>query len=1275
VGIASLVYAILKLTPKTDYKLQPQLGLVQLTNRLLQLEEALVTYTPAPPVTSPPTPAGAPVEERATFLVRKELVQSHPTPTSTLSFNPLGRTVATTPVPAVFRGGRPQTLDTQCTVDASTSSITFLPDSHLTDALPHGATVNPSERVYVDYYVYEAIGGEATFSVLQAPLLAVQVIINEGLNNFVVSGDQTSNFPSNYLLRIEKEQVYLIGSSVYDSGPNTTTVTLAGAQVFQDSFTDPKIYVSSGSTRLTTSFPYSAYFTSEFQAFDPIARGMNTFKVFGDRSSVYRAGTVVLFTDGANSFTDFLQVTGSKYDATSAKTEVTLAANTLRQYVHGSQLLRYTVRPVFEAATTTAQTSKPPVLTQPYVVYRRTEGQAGHILSGIEYKLDDTGALTFTPALNPLEEVGLFYTGLRVISAGPRLRSSYTFAIVPTEQNGLLGQNLVANYSLYAPDNFYYRVETVTIFKAEVAADIEKSAKSGSPSSGPQTSNSSTPKLQEQGRESLYFQEKHLANVDYVARVSLKFFNDAVNDLENYLHTVDGRVVGDSDGLFKFDGAIDNPVRTSLTSATNQIDDQVKISPFPQPNGTTQAIYLAGPMSRFYKTLRNVFGGPTLAGSDDGDPIASVGWKNLSSLPGSAFRRWPRAQVLQSYAAGTSTFAVDNATGTSDALLRPAFVMNMRVVIQGPTGTFYLNDAAHTTVSSIGTGTPNTITLSAPVAAAVPAGATIYLAPSDASTALSDSAQNGYAMIYQFGKDIGSKLETGELLYVKRKFPYDGSLPTTFIPKSLCTNAVPAGDILQVNDVGLFNTITAPYKFPALYGGMTDDDGDQAVPMVGPTSEGELTLAGGGPLNDEYSVIRPSTGTLRTNTTAPYVGTGSLNPAKTVITDTSVSFPSPVPKIYDLVRILNGANGATSFRRVTAVGANTITVDSPFSVVDSGFTYTVTVSSLAVSGIALNTTISGITLTDTAASFLTTAKVGWTVVLTDVLHQAQRRQIVAIPSNTQLTLSAALTNGTGAYRIDNPLDTYSGAVLGFVSSALSAELTALTAQETALQDFFNTVFTTLSSSGNGVAASTTVFTDSSANFSTVTMADFVYIPSGVLAGVYAIASVDSATQLTVSTPFPGTGSAISYQVVSAFGTSIATLQDIMGILAAIPSVTAQAQAFQTLFNASVQVLLVGVPDTNAFARGYLTTDLNTRSTQVQSRITYLTDTATGPISKITKALTGSDRLYDKRYTWIDARINLESGYLVQQTRAVTNRVKAQADVLNQLIKLLTVEGS
>jgi hypothetical protein len=62
----------------------------------------------------------------------------------------------------------------------------------------------------------------------------------------------------------------------------------------------------------------------------------------------------------------------------------------------------------------------------------------------------------------------------------------------------------------------------------------------------------------------------------------------------------------------------------------------------------------------------------------------------------------------------------------------------------------------------------------------------------------------------------------------------------------------------------------------------------------------------------------------------------------------------------------------------------------------------------------------------------------------------------------------------------------------------------------------------------------------------------------------------------------------------------------------------------------------------------------------------------GWIGLVSGVMSSGDHLYNARYVWIDARINLEKGIIVKQARAVDNRIKAQADLLNQLIKLLTV---
>jgi hypothetical protein len=1251
-----------------DYRISSTLGFIEFTERMLTGEEGLVTYT------TPNTPDV--VVEPITFLVRKEQVQPHPAPVSTVTFNPDHHRLALNPPPRVFRGGRPQVTNEQVTINAAQSSVTFLADAQLTDALPHGSVIAPIERILVDYYIYDALGGEKTTTVLQPPINLARVIISQGATSFVITGNWTASFSANHLLRIENDQVYLIGSATYDGATALTTITLAGGQKFQDDFVDPRLYVTSGLTRTSAAAFAPSYFGTEMSAYETVPRGMNVVKIAGDRTLSYKSNTVVLFTDGT--FIDTYRVSGARYDAETARTEVSLTTNVRRQY--GAVTLKHSVRPIVDATTTSVSTVLNPILTFPddpttpqYTVYRRVEGQVGTLLSSpADYTIDATGTVKVSTPLRPNEEISILYTGLRTVPAGLRLKASYTHLAVPNATNGLLNQVLVADYSTFSPDSFYFRVETMTNFRGEMAKDLESQAKSSAPGGGPQTSNSSSPQLNQQGRESLFFQEGHLGNQDLVARSILKFYNDAINSLEDGLHLLDGRMVGDRSGRFKFDGRIDNPVRMTPSAITNHIDDRLQVSPLPAPDGTVQKVYLPGPYSRFFTTQRNLFAGPALTGTNDGDVLARFAFNKLTSLPGDTRRRAPRAQILKDYPAGALTFEVDNVLGTTDALLRPAFVTNMRVVIQDAAGVFYVNDAQQVTISAVSDGPPHTLTLTAGSSTPVPAGATIYLSPSDASTTLSDSAQSGYAMVYQFGKDLNANLDTGELLFRKRAFPFDGTLPTLFIPKIFLINEVQPGDILQVTGAGVSPLNVAPYKFPALYGGTTDDDGDQAVPLIGPTLDGELTSVGGGPLNVETGLIGTPSGTLRAITTAPYVGTGTLDGALTTITDTT-AYVGTVPQVGDLARILTGTNGATDFRRVTAVGASSITVATPFAFADSGFSYTVAI------GVGSTYTASWVS-TDVFASagdfFADNVRVGDTVIVFNGPF-VERRQVASVVSALHLTVTTAFTVDhpapTASARISNALDTFSGPEAASEVNALAVETAATLAEVAAIQQFLLDVFTTVTSGTTGLvsAGSLTVLTDSSATFLTagVTASDVVYVPAGPSLGVYQIASVDSNSQLTVTTPFPGADTPVSYLVVSAFGAGLPTFQNLIEIIKQNETFRTSTQAFQTLWNTPVPV----VGDASAFARGYSTADLNARAVIVAARIAYLTDPALGPLARIQNALSGTERLYDKRYTWIDARINMEKGLLVKQTRAIENRIKAQADTLNQLIKLLAVK--
>jgi hypothetical protein len=1253
-----------ELVPETDYVLQAGLGLIQFTDRMLSLEEIRITYTTQPPSTDPPTEPDPPQQEYGRFLIRKELTQDHPTPTSTLSFNAAGLKVTGDPSPAVFRGGRPQQFGVQCTVDITTSTITFLADSQLTDALPHGAIVGPDERVYIDYYVTQAVGGEKTLTVLHPPILTSVVNIAEldgngdPNNQFTVHGNHTLSFPANYLLRIEKEQVYLIGSSTYNPTTDETTVTLYGDQKFQDSFTDPTVYVSSGVTPIS-------YFVTELQSYEAIARGSNTFLISGDKTLAYRMGTVLMFTDGGFTFTDFLQVSGSSYDAQTDRTMIMLTANAIREYISGSQLLLHSVRPIFEPPVAEVQTSLVPVLTEPYTVYRRKDLEPGAILTSLtDYTIDNSGRIVFTSPLQSKEEFSIFYTGLDVAEVGINIRASYTCQIAPNSTNGLAGQILLAGsdtdpYSIFSPDTFYYRVETMTNFRGEYAQELEAEASSGS--SGPRTENIAQPQLFEQGRPSLYFEEKHLANQDIIARSSLLFYNDSVNLLEAYLRALDGRVVGNNDGLLLFDGT--TGAQHPPGPVTNQIDDVIKVSdapyeitfpPFSVTSiGTFQKYYIPGSRSRFYPTNKNFYAVSAVTPTTEtGDEVADTGSTNVTLVSG-LHTRLAWAVVMESTRfSGPNLLKVDNAMG-SDEFARPPFQNGMKCVVQRRNGSFINDSSSPVTVTGV---TATTLSISG-LAGVANVGATIYRSPID------DSAQIGAdeLIYYLLSRDYSFNGESGQITYIEQI----ASLSNTPLVEEQALSG----------KINLNNVLTAPLKFPALYGGIPDDDGDLSFPIQTPDPVSEQN----GYLYAEDQIIHkppPFTGILRGLTTPPFVSVGNLDPTRTIITNVAGPFPPPIPEVHDLVRILTGLNGPSYFVRVTAVGANTVTVDTPFAVVDSGFTYEIAVSSYAIGGIAVIVTPTRIN--DVLALFLTTAKVGYTVVFKSGPNNGERRQIIDIVNNTTLDLDKPLPSMVGAsYRLDDSLATYGGTTNDYLlalNNALLGELTVYPDEQVYILDFLDQVFTNIFTSSTGQTTATLpILDDVNGTFLTsgVTAVHYVYIVAGANAGIYQVAGVNSETQLTVdpSTPFSATLSGISYRIVKLFGVSKKTVEELFALYQNITALIASATTFQLLISTPISVLRLGVPDTDSFTRGTLLSDLDARDVLVDARLAAIpTD-----ITIVENVLASTDMLYDKRYTWLDARINLKNGLVVQQATATRNRIQAQEDFYNQLIKLLAVE--
>ena len=1353
------IYQVIRLRQQLDYRLTAGLGLVTYTDRALTDDEGLITYVPVDETNGTTLPQ---TTEAATFLVRKEVTQDHPSPTTKLQFNPAGKRVASTPLPAVFRGGRPQQLGVQCLVDTGSSTITFLGDSQVTDALPHGAIISPEERVYIDYYILQALGGENTTSV-SLPMSVTQLTITAGETSFSLMGDWTDAFPAGHLLRVEGEEVYLLGGASYDPVGQVTTVRLAPPQTFNSDYNAPRVYVSSGPTPYTTTLFQPSYFVSEQAVYNPVSRGSNQIVLQGDRTAFYRAGTIVVTSDTTASFLRFYPVSGAAYNPSTGATTVTLSGATSTQVKQGVQTLRHSVRPVLETATDTFTTSLSPVLTQGYTVYRRMIGSPGVILPdqpNAAYTLDDSGRLVLSSQIQRGEEIGILYTGHTIVPAGRRVKADYTAVISPDQTNGLLNQVLRMDYTVLSPDSFFWRVETYSNFRSELAQQYKDAASSTAPSGGPVTSNASQPKLYEQGRKSLFFDEGRYANEDTVARPTLKFYNDGINYLEDVLEDMDGRVVGDLDGRFRFDGVLGRVVEPS--ASLNQIDDLIKVSPFPckvnlnlgsfppfsldfsdqPPYGTFQAAYLPSNTSRIFPMAGHFFGVPSL-GLNTGDPVLQVGRKSLTAI-GNIHTRPAWAVVTQDAKAGDTTLQVDNPQGAKE-MLRPGFlkhpsspaspsyrdVTGTLVSIQTKDGSSLLTAPAANPAFTAGTFPPdpsippldpatvwevmdltaNSLTLSRALPQDVPAGATIFQADFDYQVA------NGFVG----GRDFSLDPDGGNLIYIAPFPPLDGSF-YPFIPHELEVRPLPHGYPMN-GRITFNNTSASPYKLPALYGKSTDDSGDISLPIQNPTEDCELSILSvnpsivyGGTAQKELDLIGTvPEGTLRAATTPPYVSTtGEMN-SSTVLHDPS-GFGGVAPKPFDLVRITAGPNGPSTFRRVAPggynAGAKTITVDTAFLIGDAGpfpyaVSYEVGVSDSIVPSGSVSTSVTLNHVNDAARDFNALGvKVGHTVVVETGVNQGQRRQVIEVETSQRLRVFPAFSavSPGASYRVDDSLATFgtpsgSGSLLDTEVSLLDQQPGILTtnvgtilphapwAETLAIENFLNLVFTDIPpgaspstpfSTQGSTEGGAAMLTDTSVDFTSLNLTPgvMVYIRGNGLTGAYLVDTTQVTTHtLTVDRPFGSTEAGVSYRLVTSFGASFPSCRDLCITLAEIDTYAGETPAFKALL--TMDVGMTSTPaDTGAFTRATLASDLDARVAVITGRVSKLTSTdpTVNPIKRIENILAATDRLYDKRMTWIDARTNLETGILTKQSRAVSDRVKAQTDLVAQLTKLLAVQA-
>lgn len=417
-----------------------------------------------------------------------------------------------------------------------------------------------SENVTINYFVDSALGGETSFVLshtnldIDFPNVFTNPADNSGAH-LTLNG--AVNWTENTPVLIGDGWVSLVQSCTHDSSVGVSRVLFKSPP--PEDLNNPTILFSTplpDSRFLPVGMPQSA-----------MMKGSRELILQGDARTSIRTDQFVRVQS------DYFQVSTVSFDAAKNVSTVTMYAAAPKNYVLPAAF--YVPSPVVRP-TSSLYTSRALVAQVTPVVSKMTDTESTILLPGVDYTISEGGGIELAVPVRNGDTIRSMYLGRRLELAGTQFEINFAYQISPNSDNGIRGQSLLATFNLYNPDTFYFRAETVETYVPDLMEYIGQAAGSGT-SSGPNIGNNYSSKMQSNGIASPFFEERRLDNMDSVAAQILLVYNSIVNGFEDFLSNLDGRVVGGTDGKFRFDGKKDNPDRLNYQSVTNDIDDRIFI--------------------------------------------------------------------------------------------------------------------------------------------------------------------------------------------------------------------------------------------------------------------------------------------------------------------------------------------------------------------------------------------------------------------------------------------------------------------------------------------------------------------------------------------------------------------------------------------------------------------------------------------------------------------------------------------------------------------------
>jgi len=569
-GAGEPVYFVEELSVEgtTDATVNPILGAFTfLANPIRAYQLVEVTYYRAVPNTGELflDEAGNPVQIKQflPLFLRAEIATR--ISSQLYSFNPTGRTVDTSISPIVYAGSKQLTYGVPlgCTVDFATNKIS------LNEEVPVGT------KVTISYGVYEAFGGETSYTVSNAPVWRPPFNLSKGASLFLLDSDRRADVVVGKVLRVGAFSTY-IASVAYDSASDTTTVGISPAPTNGAGSLNPGAnalsLLSDRPVKTNSGFlptAADAFDLSETPRFEPVTAGQVEIKFEGDLTRYAVAGHL-LEIDGKP-----FGIVKGELAADGRFTTVTVASPFPSGFSWSSgmvnSLVKISVRPIYPEGSTQFLGKSPFLPTESYevVLFGETnedgETLPGRTLAlGADYVISETnGNLSFTtPRQSGLVASQILYfarTDSRSIGPFlykgavqyPRVSTNFRFTDPPSVRNGRVGGVLQATYTFEAPDAFYVRALPFETLVGEVALDLKKQATAAEPSNGPTISTGVSKSNADYGRAGLVTERQNLTDRDRVARAFLGFYNAVVSSFEQIEETLNGSLVGERDGKLR----------------------------------------------------------------------------------------------------------------------------------------------------------------------------------------------------------------------------------------------------------------------------------------------------------------------------------------------------------------------------------------------------------------------------------------------------------------------------------------------------------------------------------------------------------------------------------------------------------------------------------------------------------------------------------------------------------------------------------------------------